>query len=190
MPHASCPMPHAVLFQAKHLQFAQSVKKSLTIAFALAGLALVLAATSILSACSTVAQAQNIVNPRYSLQNFRPRLNIAIPPQASTIDFDFDLGVDNPNSVGLRLDRVDFDLLVNNEHLLNSTSTQQVRIPARGFGAVHLTSRVGYQNIKSIFREVVDVIQGNRAQYQVNGTAYYDTPAGAMRFPVTVYTSR
>ena len=119
------------------------MKKSLTIAFALAGLALVLAATSILSACSTVAQAQNIVNPRYSLQNFRPRLNIAIPPQASTIDFDFDLGVDNPNSVGLRLDRVDFDLLVNNEHLLNSTSTQQVRIPARGFGAVHLTSRVG-----------------------------------------------
>ena len=160
------------------------------IAFALTGLALALAAVSILTGCSSVGQALNIVNPRYTLQNFRPRLNIAIPPQASTIDFDFDLGVDNPNSVSLRLDRVDFDLFANNDRLLSTTSTQGVRIPARGFNAVHLTSRVGYDNIRTIFRDVVAMIQGNRAQYQVNGTAYYDTPAGAMRFPVTVYTSR
>lgn len=166
------------------------MKSPLRLAFALTGLALALATASILQGCSSVAQALNIVNPRYSLQNFHPRLNIAIPPQASTIDFDFDLGVDNPNSVGLRLDRVDFDLFANNDRLLTTTSTQGVHIPARGFGAVHLTSRVGYNDIRTIFRDVVDLIQGNRAQYQVNGTAYYDTPVGALRFPVTVYTSR
>ena len=173
------------------MHFTTRVRKpTLALAFGLTGLAIAIAAVSILSGCSSVAQALNIVNPRYSLQNFHPRLNIAIPPSASTIDFDFDLGVDNPNSVGLRLDRIDFDLLADNNRLLTTTSTQQVRIPARGFGAVHLTSRVGYNDIRTIFREVVDMIQGNRAQYQVNGTAYYDTPAGSMRFPVTVYSTR
>jgi len=166
------------------------VKRPLPLAFTLTGLALALATVSILQGCGAVAQALNIVNPRYSLQNFHPRLNIAIPPSASTIDFDFDLGVDNPNSVGLRLDRVDFDLLANNERLITTSSTQQARIPARGFGSVHMTSRVGYQEIRLIYREVVDMIQGNRAQYQVNGTAYYDTPVGALRFPVSVSTSR
>ena len=140
--------------------------------------------------CSQVASALNIVNPRYSLQNLRPRVNIAIPPSASTIDLDFDLGVDNPNSVGIRLDRVDFDVLVNDNHLLNSTSTQRVEIPARGFGAVHLTSRIGYQEIRGIFQQVVDLVQGNRARYTMNGTAYYNTPIGTLQFPVTVNTSR
>ena len=89
------------------------------------------------SGCSSVAQALNIVNPRYSVRNLRPRVDIALPLSASSIDFDFDLGVDNPNSVGLRLDRIDFDLLVDDNRLLSSTSQQGVNIPARGFGSGH-----------------------------------------------------
>jgi LEA14-like dessication related protein len=148
------------------------------------------ALTLMLSGCSQVAQALNIENPRYSIRDIRPRVDIALPLTASTIDFDFILGVDNPNSVGLRLDRLDFDLLVNDQHLLNSTSTQNVQIPSRGLGEVHLRSRVGYENIRSIFREVADVINGNRAQYALRGTAYYNTPVGALQFPVTVSTNR
>src|SRR5690349_20899319 len=87
--------------RAKHLHLTTSVKKPLTLAFALTGLALALAAASVMTGCSSVARALNIENPRYSIQNLRPRVNIAIPPSASTIDLDFDLGVDNPNSVGL-----------------------------------------------------------------------------------------
>jgi LEA14-like dessication related protein len=155
----------------------------------LTGLTIVLAALT-LSSCSSVSRALDIVNPRYSIQNIRPRVDIALPLSASSIDFDFDLGVDNPNSVGMRLDQVDFDFFVNNERLLTSSSRYGVRIPARGFGMVHLQSRVGYDNIRSIFRQVADVIQGNRAQYELQGTAYYDTPAGLMRFPVTVVSTR
>ena len=167
------------------------MKRKLFYAAMLTGLCLGLgAATLALSACSSVAQALNIENPRYSIRDIRPRVDIALPLSASSIDFDFILGVDNPNSVGLRLDRVDFDLLVNDQHLLNSTSTQNVQIPSRGFGEVHLRSRVGYDNIRSIFRQVTDVINGNRAQYALRGTAYYDTPVGALRFPVTVSTNR
>jgi len=166
------------------------VKKNLNLAFALTGLALALATMSVLSGCAGVARALDIENPRYSIENLRTRVNIAIPPSASTIDIDFDLGVDNPNSVGLRLDRVDFDILVNDNEMLRTTSTEDVRIPARGFNTVHMVSRVGYENIRSMFHEIVDIIENHHAQYQVNGTAYYDTPIGTMQFPVSVHTSR
>lgn len=166
------------------------MRRSLLYAAILTGICLTLAAiTFTLSGCSTIARGLNIENPRYSIRDIRPRVDIAIPLSASSIDFDFTLGVDNPNSVGLRLDRVDFDLLVNDQHVLNSTSTQDVEIPSRGFGEVRLRSRVGYDNIRSIFRQVTDVINGNRANYALRGTAYYNTPIGALKFPVTVSTS-
>jgi LEA14-like dessication related protein len=156
----------------------------------LTGLCIVLsAATLSLSGCSSVAQALNIVNPRYSIRDLRPHVNIALPLSASSIDFDFTLGVDNPNRVALRLDRVDFDMFVNENPILTSVSRDpRIDIPARGLGNVHLTTRVGYENIRSIFREVTDVIQGNRAQYALRGNAYYNTPVGQLKFPVTVGT--
>jgi len=166
------------------------MKRSLVYAVLLTGICLTLAAITLtLSGCSTIAKGLNIENPRYSLRDIRPRVDIAIPLSASSIDFDFTLGVDNPNSVALRLDRVDFDLLVNDEHLLNSSSTQNVQIPSRGFGEVRLRSRVGYENVRSIFRQVADVISGNRARYALRGTAYYNTPIGTLQFPVTVSTN-
>jgi LEA14-like dessication related protein len=167
------------------------VKKPLTLAFLLTGLCICLSVVMIsATGCASMARALNIENPRYSVRNLRPRVDIALPLSASSIDFDFDLGVDNPNDVRLYLDRLDFDLLVDDEHLLTSTSRQGAVIPARGFGEVHLRSRVGYQEIRAIFRQVADLVQGNRGRYQVRGMAYYDTPIGTMRFPVTVYSSR
>ena len=167
------------------------MKKQLLLASLLTGTCIGLAVvTLVLTGCSTVARALNIVNPTYSLRDVRPHVAVALPLQASSIDFDFNLGVDNPNSVGIKLSRVDFDVLVNDNHLLNSYSDQGVSIPARGFGEVHLRARVGYSEIRNIWSQVTDLISGNRARYELRGNAYYDTPAGALRFPVTVYTTR
>lgn len=147
--------------------------------------------TLALSGCGSVAKALNIVNPRYSIRDVQPRVALALPLSASSIDFDFTLGVDNPNSVGLRLDRVDFDLLVNDNPVLNSVSNDpRVEIPARGLGTIHLRTRLGYENARTLFRDIADAVQGNRARYQIRGNAYYDTPLGQMRFPVTVFSTR
>jgi LEA14-like dessication related protein len=168
------------------------MKRTLVYASLLTVLCLVLGFVTLsLAGCSSVARALNIVNPSYSIRDIRPRVDIALPLSASSIDFDFTLGVDNPNSVGLRLDRVDFDLLINENPVMNSVSNDpRVEIPPRGFGNVHLRTRVGYDNLRSIFREVADVVQGNRARYTIRGNAYYDTPIGQMRFPVTVLSTR
>jgi LEA14-like dessication related protein len=167
------------------------MKRSLYTAALLTGLCLSLAVVTLsLSGCSTLARNLNIQNPTYSLRNLQPHVAIALPLSASSIDFDFDLGVDNPNSVALNLAGINFDMLVNGNRLLSSQSNRGVNIPARGYGEIHLRSRVGYNDIRSIFQQVADVVQGNRANYEVRGTAFFDTPVGRMQFPVTVYVNR
>lgn len=141
-----------------------------------------------LSSCQTV-KTLNIENPNYRIRDIRPRVAVALPLSASTIDFDFLIDVENTNNVNLRLDRIDFDLFINDSKVISGISDQGIRIPAKGSGDVHLRTRVGYDNIRSIFREVLDVVQGQRARYQLKGKVYYDTPIGQMQFPLTLYSA-
>ena len=165
------------------------MKRSLVQAGLLTGLCITLALiTVVLSGCNTLASL-NIQNPSYSLRSVRPRVALALPLSASSIDFDLTVGVDNPNSVRLQLDRIDFSLFVNDSRLLDTVSSQSINIPARGTGDVHLRARVDYNNIRSLWSEVVNVIQGNRARYALRGDAYFNTPIGQMKFPVTVYSN-
>jgi LEA14-like dessication related protein len=139
----------------------------------------------LLSGCNTLANL-NILNPTYSIRGVQPRVNFGIPP---TMDFDFTVGVDNPNPVALRLDHFNFDLLINNNRVLNNVrSDQGIQIPARGVGDVHLTTHVSYNDIRTIFNELANIVQGNRASYAIQGNAFYDTPVGRLQFPVTVYS--
>ena len=167
------------------------MNRRLFIGSILAGATIVLSALTLsLSGCSSVAKALNIENPRYSFRNIRPNVSLALPLSASTIDLDFTLAVDNPNRVGLRLDRVDFDLLINDNPVLNSVSRDpRIVIPANGIGDVRLTARIGYQELRSLASGIFADVQGNRAKYALRGNAYYDTPVGTLKFPVTVYSS-
>jgi len=136
----------------------------------------------LLSGCGTLANL-NILNPTYSISDVQPHVRLAIPP---SMDFDLTVGVDNPNPVGLRLDRFDFNLFVNDNPIATGFNSDRIEIPARGLGNVHLRTHVSYDNIGSIFREVADLVQGNRASYAIRGNAEYDTPVGRLTFPVSV----
>ena len=167
------------------------MKRNLTLGALLAGLCLVAAAASLLlSGCGLAKAALNIENPRYSIRDVRPRVDIAIPLSASTIDLDFSIEVDNPNSVGLRLDEIDFDLFINDSRILDGISQQRINIPANGRGDMRLRTSIGYQNLRTLWTEVVNAIRGERARYEIRGNAYYDTPLGRLKFPVSVYSSR
>jgi LEA14-like dessication related protein len=165
------------------------MKRNLILASLLTVTCFALAAVTLsLSGCRSLA-GLNIVNPRYSLRGIVPHVAIALPLSSSAIDFDFTIGVDNPNPIALRLDWLDFDLAVNDTPVLTSVRAEQgVHIPAHGVGDVHLRTRVGYENLKVLFRQVADMVQGNRARYSIHGNAYYATPFGQMRFPLTLYS--
>ena len=167
------------------------MKRSLALGSLLAGISIAAGlALLLLSGCAAAMSALDIQNPRYSLRDIRPRVDIAIPLSASSIDIDFALEVENPNRVGLTLDQIDFNLFVNDTRVLDSISQQGIKIPANGRGDVRLQTRIGYSNIRSLWNEMVDVIRGNRARYEIRGNAYYATPVGRLKFPVTVYSTR
>jgi LEA14-like dessication related protein len=148
-------------------------------------------AVLLLSGCAAVQSALDIENPRYSIRNIHPRLDIAIPLSASSVDIDFALEVDNPNRVGLRLDQIDFNLFINEARVLDSISQQNINIPANGRGDVNLRTRIGYQNVRSLWQEMVDIVSGRqRAKYELRGNAYYQTPVGRLKLPVTVFSTR
>jgi LEA14-like dessication related protein len=165
------------------------MKRTLIPATLLTAICVVLAALTLsTSGCRSLA-GLTIVNPSYSLRGIVPHVAIALPLSASAIDFDFTIAVDNPNPVGLRLDWLDFDLAINDTPILTSVRADQgVHIPAHGMGDVHLRTRVGYSNLKTLFREIADMVQGNRATYAIHGNAYYNTPLGQKRFPLTLYS--
>jgi LEA14-like dessication related protein len=166
------------------------MKRTLTLGSLLAGLCIVASLALLLSGCAAARAALNIQNPRYSIREIRPRVDIAIPLSASTIDFDFSIEVDNPNSVGLRLDEIDFDLFINESRILDGVSQQRINIPANGRGDMRLRTSIGYQNIRTLWNEVVSAVRGERAKYEIRGNAYYDTPLGRLKFPVSVFSTR
>ena len=167
------------------------MRRTLAYGGLLAGLCVTLAVVTLsLSGCNTVGRALNIQNPSYSIRDVQPHIRIALPLQESSIDFDFLLGIDNPNSVDLNLARLDFGVLVNGDRLIDSVSNDRISIPAHGANDVRLRARVGYQQIPNLWQQIVGVINGQRANYQVQGNAYFDTPMGQMRFPVTVAATR
>jgi LEA14-like dessication related protein len=164
-------------------------KRSLVFATLLTAACFVLSAITLaFSGCRSLIPV-NIVNPSYSLRSVIPHVAIALPLSASAIDFDFTIVVDNPNPVGLNLEWLDFDLAINDTPILSSVRADQgVHIPAHGIGDVHLRTRAGYRNFKALFHEIADMVQGNRAHYTIRGDAYYNTPFGQKRFPVTLYS--
>jgi LEA14-like dessication related protein len=127
---------------------------------------------------------RDIVNPSYKLRSVVPHVAIALPLTASAIDLDFTIVVDNPNGIGLRLEWLDFDLAINDTPILTSVRAEQgVHIPAHGLADVHLRTR-----LKELFRQIADMVQGNRATYAIHGDAYYHTPFGPKRYPLTLYS--
>ena len=166
------------------------MKRTLTLGTLLAMLSITAGLALFLTNCSSLQKALNIENPRYSLRDIRPRVDIALPLSASSIDIDFNVEVDNPNSVGLHLDQLDFNLFINDNPVFDTISQQNLRIPANGIGNVALRTRIDYQNVRNLWNEMVDVIRGQRARYEIRGNAYYQTPLGRLKFPVTVYSSR
>jgi LEA14-like dessication related protein len=148
-------------------------------------------AVLLLSGCAAAMSALDIQNPRYSIRNIHPRVDIAIPLSASSVDIDFALEVDNPNRVGLRLDQIDFNLFINEARVLDSISEQNINIPANGRGDVQLRTRIGYQNIRSLWSEMLNIFSGRqRARYELRGNAYYNTPVGRLKLPVSVFSTR
>lgn len=137
----------------------------------------------LLPGCSSLLDVQS---PDYNILRVVPRVALAFPLDRSTIDLEFLVEVDNPNSFALNMERIEFDLFIDDRKVFDGLSNRDIRVPANGIGEVTLETRIGYQEIREIFREIADVVRGGDADYRIEGKAWYRTRLGTVGLPFTV----
>lgn len=129
----------------------------------------------------------NVENPDYSILRVVPRVALAFPFERSSIDLEFLIEVDNPNDFALNLDRVDFDLFIDRQKVIQGISNRQIRVPANGVGEVSISTRLDYASLRGVFREVMEVVRGGDPNYELRGKAHYKTPLGSVALPFQIY---
>src|ERR1700690_1755855 len=70
------------------------------------------------------ASTLHLEKPTYVIREIKPHVSVGIPLSNSSIDFDVSIDGMNPNSMGCRVDRQEFDLSANYRHLLSWSSNQ------------------------------------------------------------------
>jgi LEA14-like dessication related protein len=138
--------------------------------------------TFALSGCSALAY-RHLEKPEYRIVDVAAKVNASLPP---SVDLDLTIGVDNPNPVALRLDAFDFVLFANEQRIANGSTADRVNIPPNGSGDVRLRAHLSYKGLKTIYRDVVDMVQGDHAHYTLEGNATFDTPLGQRTYPVKI----
>jgi LEA14-like dessication related protein len=159
------------------------VRRSLVLAALLTALCVGLSILTLsLSGCSALAY-RHLEKPEYRLVDVAAKVNASIPP---SIDLDLTIEVDNPNPVALRLDAFDFILFANDQRIANGATVDHVTVPPNGTGDVRLRAHLSYKGLKTIYRDIVNMVQGGRARYTLEGNATFDTPLGQRTYPVKI----
>ena len=93
------------------------------------------------------------------------------------------IDVTNPNRIDVVLDRMRFDLYVNDQNVANGTSNFKVRIPSGSSARISPVVTLDYAQVGAA---IISTIKNLGAKYKIVGTVYFDTPLGTMSFPVTI----
>lgn len=93
------------------------------------------------------------------------------------------IDVTNPNSVDVILDRMRFDLYVNDKKVANATSNLKTTIPS---GASVKITPIVTLDYGQVGTALISAIKNMSANYTLIGTVYFDTPVGTLSFPVTI----
>lgn len=93
------------------------------------------------------------------------------------------IDVTNPNSIDVVLDRMRFDLYINDTKVANATSNLKTTIPS---GASVKVTPVVTLDYAQVGTAIISAIKNLSAKYTVIGTVYFDTPLGTFSFPVTI----
>lgn len=93
------------------------------------------------------------------------------------------IGIKNPNTVDVIIDRLAYTFFVNNRSVFTGTTGQGNTIPAGGSRVVTTQVKLKYFDIGAA---LVTAIRERKAQYKLAGTVYFDTILGTFSFPVTI----
>ncbi|HXI13384.1 MAG TPA: LEA type 2 family protein [Thermoanaerobaculia bacterium] len=119
----------------------------------------------------------------YEVDEIRPHFSFAIPVSASIVEADATLRVRNENDIRVKLEGIDFELLVNDRRVMRGRSTEKIDLPARGSGTLQLTARASGDELRELVGEIADRFRGGDSRYTIRGNAHYRTIIGVIDIP-------
>ncbi len=131
-----------------------------------------------MSGCSTINQLRNMQKPEARVQ----KVSIA-GLSFDAVDLLFDIDVRNPNALGIKLNRFDYDLQINANSFLSGVNESGLEIAANGQKTVQLPLTLKFADLYRTFSSLKDQ---DSSGYKLQAGFAFDVPIlGAVRIPVS-----
>lgn len=128
--------------------------------------------------CAAIQQRVAIKECKFFLVSVRP-YNFTF----SSVKVDFDIKVDNPNSVDALLDKFVYTFYVNDMDVFSGTTGNAISIPAKQSKQFITTITLEYNKIG---QALVEAMQLRTAAYRIEARAYINTVLGPVSYPVQI----
>jgi len=98
----------------------------------------------------------------------------------ATIEADAVRQVRNDNDSRVKLEGIDFELLVNDKVAMKGRTTEQVDLPAHGTGLLQLRARTTGEELRGLIGPITGRYLGGDTRFTIRGTAHYRTFLGVV----------
>jgi LEA14-like dessication related protein len=135
----------------------------------------------------TLSACQNILNVLQQTQIKRPEVSVT-KTEITGLSFThlemlFDLSVKNPNSVGIKLQGLDYKVLINDNSFLNGNQVQGIEIAAQAENAIQIPVTFKFTEL---YQGITSLMSQDTSVYHFDGGLTFDLPVlGATRVPVS-----
>jgi LEA14-like dessication related protein len=138
----------------------------------------VFTAALLLSGCAAVQQAIQTVQPQLELKKV-----YVTGITFEAIDLAADIGIHNPNPVGINLVGFDYELKINATSFLKGQQEKGAKIAALGDSDLQIPVKLNYKNIYNTFKTLQDQ---DKAAYELGCGVSFNLPGlGKLRLPLS-----
>ena len=130
------------------------------------------------TSCAALKERVAIKECRFSLVSVRP-----YDFTFSNLKLDFEIKVDNPNSVDAVLDKLVYTFYANNTDVFSGTTGKTINIPAKNTERFTTTITLEYNKIGQALAEAMRL---GSAAYRISARAYVSTLLGEVSYPVEI----
>lgn len=137
--------------------------------------------TTLLSACSTLYSLFGRVNIKEPQVEFIDAKLTGLSFDA--VDFMFNLKVQNPNPLGVKLAGFDYDFLINGASFLKGKQEKEIEIKAKGENTIELPLSLDFIDLYNAFQNLRNQ---EESRYQLNCVFSFNLPVlGVVKVPVS-----
>ncbi len=134
--------------------------------------------TLLILSCASIRERLAIKECKFSLVSVRPHTFTF-----SDFKVDFDIRVDNPNTVDAVLDKFVYEFFTNDIKVFSGTTGKKIKIESKKAETFTTTITLEYNAIGQALAEAMKL---GSAAYRIDARAYINTLLGEMSYPVSI----